>query len=65
MPAADSLAAGGLPIGLAHGVRLKNPVAVNQPVGWADVEIDETVQAVAIRREMEAMFAGPARAAAQ
>ena len=31
----------------------------------ADVEIDETVQAVAIRREMEAMFAGPARAAAQ
>ena len=65
MPAADSLAAGGLPIGLAHGVRLKNPVAVNQPVGWADVEIDETVQAVAIRREMEAMFADPARAAAQ
>jgi predicted homoserine dehydrogenase-like protein len=65
MPAADSLAAGGLPIGLAHGVTLKNPVAVNQPVGWADVEIDETVQAVAIRREMEAMFAGPARAAAQ
>ena len=65
MPAADSLAAGGLPIGLAHGVTLKNPVALNQPVGWADVEIDETVQAVAIRREMEAMFAGPARAAAQ
>jgi predicted homoserine dehydrogenase-like protein len=56
MPGADSLAAGGLPIGLAHGVRLKTAVARDQPVRWTDVEIDETSQAVQVRREMEVMF---------
>ena len=65
MPAAASLAAGALPIGLAHGVTLKNAVAKDQPVGWADVEIDPNIQAVQVRREMEAMFADPAAAAAQ
>ena len=65
MPAAASLAAGGLPIGLAHSVTLKNAVAKDQPVGWADVEIDANIQAVQVRREMEAMFANPAAAAAQ
>lgn len=65
MPASDSLAAGGLPIGLAHGITLRNAVAKDRPVRWADVEIDETVQAVQVRREMEAMFADPAAAAAQ
>jgi predicted homoserine dehydrogenase-like protein len=56
MPAADSLAVGALPIGLAHGVKLKRAVKAGAPVRWSDVEIDETVQAVRIRREMEAMF---------
>jgi len=65
MPGADSLAAGGLPIGLAHHVKLKNAVAKDRPVTWADVEIDETSQAVRIRREMEAMFSGVAAQAAQ
>ncbi|MBO6781937.1 MAG: Gfo/Idh/MocA family oxidoreductase [Alphaproteobacteria bacterium] len=65
MPGADSLAAGGLPIGLAHGVTLRNAVAKDQPVRWADVEIDETSQAVRIRREMEAMFSDAAEQAAQ
>lgn len=65
MPAADSLACGGLPIGLAHNVTLKNPVPRDRPVGWADVEIAADSQAVQIRREMEAMFAGEAAAAAQ
>lgn len=65
MPGEASLAAGGLPIGLAHHVKLKNPVAKDQPVGWADVEIDETSQAVQVRREMEAMFADPSVQAAQ
>ena len=60
MPAAASLAAGGLPIGLAHGVTLKHAVAKDQPVGWADVDIDPNIQAVQVRREMEAMFADPA-----
>jgi predicted homoserine dehydrogenase-like protein len=62
MPAADSLVLGALPIGLAHGVRLKTAVAANQPVRWRDVDIDETLPAVRLRREMEATFR-PANAA--
>jgi len=54
MPAAESLRLQGLPLGLAHHVRLHRAVAAGQPVGWADVEIDETNAAVAFRREMEA-----------
>ncbi len=56
-PAEKSLRLGGLPIGLAHHVTLKNNVAMNQPVLWSDVEVDETLNAIAIRREMEKMFA--------
>jgi len=65
MPGEASLAAGGLPIGLAHHVKLKKAVTKDQPVRWSDVEIDETSQAVQVRREMEAMFAGPSVQAAQ
>ena len=57
MPAADSLALGGLPIGLAHGVRLRNPIAAGRAVGWEDVEIDPADPTVAFRREMERTFA--------
>jgi predicted homoserine dehydrogenase-like protein len=63
MPAADSVALGGLPLGLSHDVKLKNPVAAGQPVRWQDVEIDETDHAVRFRREMEAAFAPAAQAA--
>ena len=56
MPAADSLRLGGLPIGLAHNVRLRNSVKAGSPVRWADVSIDETSEAVRLRREMEASF---------
>ena len=63
MPADDSLACGGLPIGLAHRVALKTAVAKDQPVTWTHVDIDATSQAVRIRREMEAMFAQQAAAA--
>ena len=63
MPAADSLALGGLPIGLAHAVTLKTPVATGAPVRWRDVTIDETGDTVRTRREMEQAFATTARAA--
>ncbi|MFT5182642.1 MAG: putative homoserine dehydrogenase-like protein, partial [Alphaproteobacteria bacterium] len=63
MPADDSLTYGGLPIGLAHGVALKTAVAKDQPVTWANVDIDATSQAVQVRREMEQMFAQQAAAA--
>jgi len=57
MPAAASLAADGLPIGLAQGVRLKRDLARDEKIRWSDVEIDLTAQAVTIRRQMEAEFA--------
>jgi len=56
MPATASLAAGGLPIGLAHNMKLQRPVKAGRPVGWADVAFDETQQAVRVRREMEMLF---------
>jgi predicted homoserine dehydrogenase-like protein len=56
VPAADSLALGALPIGLAHGVRLVRGVAAGETVRWADVAYPADEQAVAVRREMEAMF---------
>lgn len=58
MPAKDSLDLGGLPLGLAQGVKLKNDIAEGAKLTWSDVEIDEDSQAVRIRREMEAAFAG-------
>lgn len=57
MPAKDSLAIGGLPIGLAHGIRVKRAVAQGQSLTWDDVEIDESDDAYAYRREMEKAFA--------
>ena len=63
MPASDSLALGGLPIGLAHGCRLKRTIAAGAPVRWADVEMDETQEIARVRREMETQF-GTTRPAA-
>ncbi|MBV8536471.1 MAG: Gfo/Idh/MocA family oxidoreductase [Alphaproteobacteria bacterium] len=65
MPAKDSLAVGGLPIGLAHKVKVVKPVKAGTPVRWEDVDVDSTLEAVRVRREMEAMFRAPARAAAE
>ena len=58
-PADKSLQLGGLPIGLAHKVKLKTDIAVGQPVRWQDVDVDETLEAVKIRREMETKFRVP------
>ncbi|MCZ6745145.1 MAG: SAF domain-containing protein [Alphaproteobacteria bacterium] len=56
MPASDALSLGGLPIGLAHHVNLRNDIPTGDPVRWADVEIDENLEVVRVRREMEAAF---------
>jgi predicted homoserine dehydrogenase-like protein len=64
MPAADSLAQGCLPLGLAHGWKLTKPVAAGQVVKWSDVAVDGNATAVRFRREMEAAFRAPARNAA-
>jgi len=54
---ASFLRIGGLPLGLAHGVKLLKPVAAGQPLRWADVAVDESSHAVKVRREMERLFA--------
>ena len=59
MPATDSLALDAVPIGLAHGIALRNDVAAGQVVTWSDVVVDESNDAFRVRREMEAMFAPP------
>jgi predicted homoserine dehydrogenase-like protein len=53
-PAERSVLEGALPVGLAHGVRLRTDVPAGGTVRYADVEIDETVRAVQLRRELEA-----------
>ena len=56
MPAADSLACGGLPLGLAHGVKLARAVARGVALTWYDVAAIDS-DAARLRREMEAVFA--------
>lgn len=56
MPAEDSMAISGLPIGLAHGWVLKRSVKKDQRLSWDDIEYTEKAQAVAVRKEMEALF---------
>jgi predicted homoserine dehydrogenase-like protein len=56
MPAAASLAAGALPIGLAHRVKLKSDIPHGAVVRWSDVEIDANNETVKTRRAMEAAF---------
>ncbi len=55
LPAAKSRALGGLPLGLAHDVKLVRPVAQGQCVTWGDVAIDTGTRAYKLRREMEAL----------
>ncbi|MCL4746928.1 MAG: Gfo/Idh/MocA family oxidoreductase [Burkholderiaceae bacterium] len=53
MPAADSLAAGALPLGLAHELALRRAVDAGEVLRWSDVKVDERDDAVAFRRLME------------
>ncbi len=64
IPAQKSLALGGLPIGLAHNVRLKRAIAKDTAVTFADVELVNDLDVVALRREMEDGARVPAKAAA-
>jgi predicted homoserine dehydrogenase-like protein len=56
MPAADSVKLGGLPLGLAHGVKLKRPVKAGHAVKWDDVAFDASNPAIKFRREMESLY---------
>ena len=57
MPAADSLARGALPIGLAHRVALRRGVAEGAVLTWDDVAALDS-PAAQVRREMEQRFGG-------
>jgi predicted homoserine dehydrogenase-like protein len=56
LPAATSRRIGGLPLGLAHDVKVIRPVAQGQSLTWADVEMPPS-RAYEVRREMERLFA--------
>lgn len=56
LPAKKSLAMGGLPLGLAHELKLIRNVSAGQSLTWADVQIDESLVAYKLRKEMEQMF---------
>lgn len=56
MPAAESLALGALPIGLAHGVTVQRDVPAGAVIPCAAVTLDTSNLAVRLRAEMEARF---------
>uniref|UniRef100_C5CSY3 Oxidoreductase domain protein n=1 Tax=Variovorax paradoxus (strain S110) TaxID=543728 RepID=C5CSY3_VARPS len=64
LPAERSLGLGGLPLGLAHSVKLVRPMKKGQSLCWADVAMDTSTSAYRLRSEMEAMFAPAAQAKA-
>ena len=53
LPAATSAKMGGLPLGLAHDVKLLRPVKQGQSLSWDDVAMDTSTRAYRLRREME------------
>ncbi len=53
MSARESLAMGGLPLGLAHGVKVNKAITAGTPLGYADVEFGAGNAALEFRREME------------
>ena len=56
LPASTSAKMGGLPLGLAHNVKVVRPVKKGQSLSWADVAMDTTTHAYQVRKAMEDMF---------
>lgn len=65
VPAARSLADDALPLGLAHGCRLRRAVACGETLRWADVDLDAGDATVRLRRELEREFNDDSAAAAR
>jgi predicted homoserine dehydrogenase-like protein len=55
IPAARSLSENALPIGLAHGVTLLRDIPAGAVLRQSDVALDGSLDAVRVRREMEAL----------
>ena len=56
LPAKKSVALGGVPLGLAHSVKVIRPVKQGESVTWDDVAMDTTTHAYRIRKELEQLF---------
>ncbi len=56
LPAATSAAMGGVPLGLAHDIKVVRPVRQGQSLTWADVAIDTTTRAYQLRQQMEDLY---------
>ena len=59
LPAATSVALngeGGLPLGLAHKVKVQRAVKQGQSLTWADITMDTSTRGYQLRREMETAF---------
>ena len=56
LPAKKSVALGGVPLGLAHSVKVVRPVKQGDSVTWDDVAMDTTTHAYRIRKELESLF---------
>ena len=56
LPAKTSARMGGLPLGLAHQVKLIRDIKKGQSLCWEDVAMDVALPAYKVRREMEALF---------
>ncbi|MDD0810617.1 Gfo/Idh/MocA family oxidoreductase [Curvibacter sp. RS43] len=59
LPAETSRRLGGLPLGLAHQVKVIRPVAKGQCLSWDDVAMDTQTPAWRTRRAMEDLFGMP------
>jgi predicted homoserine dehydrogenase-like protein len=64
LPAETSMRLGGLPLGLAHNVKVVKPVKKGQSLSWSDVAMNTDTHAYKVRQEMEQMFAMPVRRSA-
>ena len=56
IPSKLSLSMEALPIGLAHGIKLKNEIKENEIITWNDVEFSPNDPAISYRRSMEIDF---------
>lgn len=57
-PSATSVSMGALPLGLAGGIKMVRPVAKDNLLTYADVALDESLLALKLRQETEAMCVG-------
>jgi predicted homoserine dehydrogenase-like protein len=56
LPAEASVKLGGLPLGLAHQVKVVRPVKQGQSLSWDDVAMDTGTRAYQLRKELEGLF---------